>query len=211
MGRRRALNFDIDDDIDLDWKPEPLELELEGSSGEGPPETEQEPTPPDDQTDSLLSLLSGGISRPVYGTSKTPYRGALTIIEYDFNPRMIETIRDTDKVMIRFPFGGIKLTDGDTSNGSKRETKEEVGLSLGKLTRRNFVGKLSGGPNCTLYVFAKILPFALRHKVVLGEEQLDHASMLIPTVDRNVDLGLFSWNHANAWRLFQRWKVGKTY
>lgn len=210
MGRR-ALNFDIDDDIDLDWKPEPLELELEEPSEEDPLETEQEPTPPNNQTDSLLSLLSGGISRPAYNTSKTPYRGALTIIEYDFNPRMIETILDKDKVMIRFPFGGIKLTDGDTSNGSKRETREEVGLSLGKLTQRNFVGGLSGGPNCTLYIFAKTLSAKLRHKVILGEEQRDHASMLMTTVDRNVDLGLFSRNHANAWRLFQRWKVGKTY
>jgi len=188
---RRALNFDIGDDVDLDWKPEPLEPEESAETGQ--------------QENSIQALLSRDVSR-------APYRGALTIIEYDFKPRMIEVIRDIPpKVLMRFPFGGIKSIDGDTSNGSKRETKEEVGLSLGKLTRDHFVGELSGGPNCTIYIFAKTLRAELRHKVVLGTEQKDHVAMLMTTVDRFVDQGLFSRNHANAWRLFQRWKVGKTY
>ena len=182
--KRRALNFDID----LDWKPEPEDVESQDG----------------DQAQSRIPSLTSGVSQ-------TPYRGALTIIEYDFTPRMFEVIRDTDKLKMRFPFGGIQSTDDDSSGGSRRETKEEVGLTLGKLTKENFVGELSGGPNCTIYIFAKTLPAELRHKVVLGEEQLDHAAMLMTTVDRFVDQGLLSRNHANAWRLFQRWKVGKTY
>ena len=185
--RRRALNFDID----LDWKPEPENEDVE---------------PQDDhQAQSQTRPSASGF------ISRTPYRGALTIIEYDFEPRMIEVIRDTDKLKMRFPFGGIQSTDDGSSDGSKRETMEEVGLSLGKLTRDNFVGELSGGPNCTIFIFAKTLPAERRHKVILGTEQRDHVAMLMTSVDRCVDQNLFSRNHANAWRLFRRWRVGKSY
>ena len=190
MGRR-ALNFDID--FDLDWKPEPVidisEFQNNHSAG---------------QSERIQSLLTPGISR-------TPYRGALTIIEYTTSVPQFEVIRDVDKFKMRFPFGGIETPDEQPVAGSRRESKEEVGLQLGKLTKDNFVGELSGGPNCTIFIFAKRLSAEDKRKVELGPEQKEHAAMLINTVDRSVERGLFSWNHANAWRLFKRWRVGRTY
>lgn len=188
MSRRKPFDFELD----LDWKPEPEEV-TETQDGRG-----------SEQSESMGSLLAPGVSR-------VPYRGALTIIEYMTTPPQVEVIRDVDKFKMRFPFGGINAEDTEPVDGSKRESEEEVGLRLGKLTRNNFVGELSGGPNCTIFIFAKRLPAEYKDTVVLGLEQKEHASILMDTVDRFVEQNFFSKNHANAWRLFQRWRVGRSY
>lgn len=178
---RRELDLFYDD---ADWKPEP----------EADPELSQE------QSRALQSLLAPGVSRGVY-------RGACTIVEFQSNPLTVAVIRDVDKFLMRFPFGGVVPDDPDPPNGSRRETKEEVGLKIGKLTPKNFIGEFSGGPNCNLYAFAKRLPAEARDKVVLGPEQKDWAAMLFETLDRYVDLGYVSKNHANIWQFFRKWRL----
>ena len=181
MGRFFTNSFEFD----LDWKPETPDNQM------GRP------------SDSRF-LLAPGVSR-------TPYKGALTIIEYTTPIPQFEVIRDTDKFLMRFPFGGINIPDEEPADGSKRESREEVGLRLGKLTQENFIGELSCVPNCTHFAFAKKLPAEYKDRVVLGPEQKDHAAMLERTIDRCIEEGLFSKNHANAWGVFKRWRVGKTY
>lgn len=182
---RRELDLYFDD---AEWKPEP----------ESDPEINQ------DQNRQTESLLAPGVSRGIY-------KGACTILEYQSDPLRIEVIRDVDKFLMRFPFGGVRPDDPDPPNGSRRETKEEVGLKIGRLTPKNFIGEFSGGPNCYLFAFAKRLPDEARHKVVLGIEQKDHAAMFFDTVCEYVARGLFSRNHANIWEYFLKWRVGKEY
>jgi len=183
MARQRQVHL-IDDEEG--WKPEP----------ESDPELSQENQGP-------RSLIAPGISR-------VAYRGALTIVECQSNPLTVILIRDNDKYKIRFPFGGIQPDDPDPPNGSRRETKEEVGLGIGPLAEKNYVGELSGGPNCTIYIFAKKMPAEARDDVVLGEEQIDHAAMLFGTIDRYIKLGLISRNHCNAWKKFLQWRETHT-
>lgn len=186
MNKFRCDRFEFD----IDWKPEPEEPAISGDQ--------------DDRPSGPQSLLAPGVSR-------TPYKGALTIIEYATVIPQFEVIRDTDKFLMRFPFGGVKIPGEEPDAGSRRESREEVGLRLGKLTRDNFIGELSCGPNCTHFAFAKRLPAEAKDRVKLGPEQKDHAAMLERTIDRCIEEGLFSKNHANAWRIFKKWRVGKTY
>jgi len=176
-----SFRTQFDIDFDLDWKPEATLIRTASSS-------------PSDQK-----------------IIQAPYKGALTIIEYATDIPQYEVIRDNDKFLMRFPFGGIILPGEKPVDGAKRESREEVGLQLGKMTKDNFIGEFNCGPNCTHFVFAKRLPAELKHTVVLGEEQKDHAAMLETTIDRYISNGMFSPNHANAWVEFKKWRVGKSY
>ncbi len=165
-------------EIDFDWKPQP------------------EPE--------VLTVPLKGLS-PVQIPDQMPYKGVMMIIEFDCEPARFMVIKDRDKERLRFPFGGMKVTDTTFDEGANRESLEEIGLALGLDIDRNFVGELSGGPNCTLYVFTTRVPYAKAFDIKLGEEQEAGAPFTADHIERCIEDRLFARNHANGWRMRKNW------
>ena len=132
------------------------------------------------------------------------------IVQYDLPEPMFEVILDNDKTLFRFPFGGLELTDQDTSKAASRETREEIGLDIDVSLDHDFVGEVSGsGLDCILYVFAKKVPVHLKESVVLGVEQEWHCAMTADRIDGYITEGLISQKHAIGWQLFKRVRLNK--
>jgi len=200
---RRQLQEEL-----LEEKPQPLEI--------------QTPNPDPDTNGTKSAYISSSIkvtkdTTPVVGKSK-PTRGVLMIVRFLTDIPTFAVVKDAEKPLIGFPYGGVEESDVDILFAASRETKEEIfyepenteGIQIDfspeglfgetLLARRDQeTGELQ--QHQVFFLTTDMPAGTLIHK---GVDQTAAFRVTGEKIDKLIDDGIFLPMHTDAWRLFKQ-------
>lgn len=177
----------IEFSIDPDWKPEIHKPSFELSS----------------YTSAPKNLESAEILSPATAAGNL-YQGVMAIIEIEpaspsFKSRYV-IILDTDKELMRFPFGQLEVSDSSNAKGAERETDEEVGIQL-SFDTENYIGTLNFRDS-VFHIFTKKVSTST--PIILGKEQEAYGTPTAEIIDAWIKEGKITFKHAKSWKLFKQ-------
>lgn len=159
---------------------------------------------------SSVPLQSDSASKPkaVEVVREDTSNSALIIPVFLSDPPVYGVIKDMEKFLLGFPFGGQDHDEGDRTifDAARRELGEELfcglDVKIPEFSSENLIGTMEFNGAHKVFVF--VVEFVADTPIKEGEEQEAAVKVAADKIDEWIKQGIFLEKHAIAWEMFKK-------